>query len=305
MPEPTPAQSQVADTDRVLGFLIPARSARGRVVRLGPVLDTILSAHAYAETPARLLAQALALAALMGAILRPDEGQVTVQAQPPRGREGAVRLLVADYLAGALRGYVAVDPDRRLVEGEPLDQMFGGGHLVITLDQCVSAERYQGIVALEGPSLAAAAQGYFASSEQVPTLVRLTAGRGADGGMRASGFIVQHLARAEAGGARLGLGPDCDHPDWAHVAALAGTLGDAELEDPALPLETLLWRMFHEEEIRVLPPVALSRGCRCSADYIRSVLLRFPESERVAMRGEDGRIAVDCEFCSKRFLFEV
>jgi molecular chaperone Hsp33 len=295
----------VSDSDRLLGFLIPARSARGRVVRLGPVLEAILSAHAYAETPARLLAQALALAALMGAMLRPDEGQVTIQAQPAAGREGPVRLLVADYLAGALRGYVAVDPDRRLAEGDKLDQVFGGGHLVITLDQSVSAERYQGIVTLEGESLAAAAQGYFASSEQVPTLVRLAAGRGADGGMRAGGFIVQHLARAEVGGARLGLEADADHPDWAHVAALAGTLADAELIDSALPLETLLGRLFHEEEVRVLAPVPLSRGCRCSEAYIRSVLLRFPEGERAHMRGEDGRIAVDCEFCSRRFLFDV
>ncbi len=295
----------MADSDRVLGFLIPGRSARGRVVRLGPALDAILSAHAYAETPARLLAQALALAALMGAILRPDEGQVTIQAQPAAGREGPVRLLVADYLAGALRGYVAVDPDRRLLEGDALDQVFGGGHLVITLDQSATAERYQGIVALEGQSLAAAAQGYFASSEQVPTLVRLAAGRGADGGMRAGGFIVQHLARAEAGGPRLGLEADADHPDWAHVAALAGTLAEAELIDPDLPLETLLWRLFHEEEVRVLPAVPLSRGCRCSEAYIRSVLLRFPEDERAGMRGDDGRIAVDCEFCSRRFLFDI
>ncbi|WP_448582204.1 Hsp33 family molecular chaperone HslO [Thermaurantiacus sp.] len=295
----------MTDSDRLLGFLIPARSARGRVVRLGPALEAILSAHAYAETPARLLAQALALAALMGAILRPDEGQVTIQAQPAAGREGPVRLLVADYLAGALRGYVAVDPDRRLAEGDSLDQVFGGGHLVITLDQCVSAERYQGIVALEGDSLAAAAQGYFASSEQVPTLVRLAAGRGANGRMCAGGFIVQHLARAEAGGTRLGLEVDGDHSDWAHVAALAGTLSDSELIDPALPLETLLWRLFHEEEVRVLAPVRLSRGCRCSEAYIRSVLLRFSEGERAHMRDEDGRISVDCEFCSKRFLFEV
>lgn len=295
----------MADSDRVLGFLIPARSARGRVVRLGPALDAILSAHAYAETPARLLAQALALAALMGAILRPEEGQVTIQAQPAGGRDGPIRLLVADYLEGALRGYVAVDPDRRLAEGDRLDQMFGGGHLVITLDQTLTAERYQGIVALEGPSLAAAAQGYFASSEQLPTLVRLTAARDGAGRMHAGGFILQHLARAEAGGPRLGLEAGADHPDWSLVAALASTLTDAELADPELPLETLLWRLFHEEEVRVLPDVALSRGCRCSEAYIRTVLLRFPEAERATMRGDDGRIAVDCEFCSRQFLFDL
>jgi molecular chaperone Hsp33 len=292
-----------ADTDRLLGFLIPARNARGRVVRLGPALGDILAAHAYAETPARLLSQALALAALMGAMLRPEEGQVTVQAQAGSdGRSGPIRLLVADYRDGALRGYIAVDPDRRIAPDSDLAALFGDGRLVITLDQAVSAERYQGIVALEGASLGAAAQAYFTSSEQVPTFVRLAAARGADGVLRAGGFIVQHLARAEEGGPRLHL---ADSPDWAHVEALATTLTDAELLDPSLPLETLLWRLFHEEGVRVLPAVALTRGCRCSPDYIRSVLLRFPEEERVGMRGEDGQIRVDCEFCARQFAFAV
>jgi molecular chaperone Hsp33 len=297
----------MADADRLLGFLIPARNARGRVVRLGPALGDILAAHAYAETPARLLSQALALAALMGAMLRPDEGQVTVQAQPAQARDdsgGPIRLLVADYLNGALRGYVAVDPDRRIAPDLDLQQLFGDGRLVITLDQTASAERYQGIVPLEGPSLGAAAEGYFSNSEQVPTFVRLAAIRGPDGTMRAGGFILQHLARAEEGGTRLHT-EDQPHPDWDHLATLAATLTDAELADPNLPLETLLWRLFHEEEVRVLPDVRLSRGCRCSADYIRSVLLRFPEEERVGMRGDDGQIRVDCEFCARQFAFAV
>ncbi|WP_448579792.1 Hsp33 family molecular chaperone HslO [Thermaurantiacus sp.] len=290
-----------AHGDRVLGFLIPERHARGRIVRLGPVFEEILSAHAYAETAAGLLGQALALAALMGAILRPDEGQVTIQAQPGGGREGPIKLLVADYLGGALRGYLAVDPDRRLMRGADLRELFGAGRLVITLDQTVSSERYQGIVELAGTSLAAAAQGYFEQSEQIPTLVRLVAGRSPWGRWRAAGFIVQHLARAEWGAERLDVA--AEHPDWSHVAALAATVTDAELLDESLPFETLLWRLFHEEQVRVLEPVALSRGCRCSESYIQSVLMRFPEDERVAMRGDDGTISVDCEFCSRRFSF--
>jgi molecular chaperone Hsp33 len=291
------------DSDRLLGFLIPARSARGRLVRLGPALAEILSAHPYAETPSRLLSEAIALVALMGAMLRPEEGQVTVQAQSGNGGSGGpIRLLVADYLDGALRGYVAVDPDRRIAPDSDLAQLFGDGRLVITLDQTVVSERYQGIVALEGPSLGAAAEAYFRNSEQVPTLVRLAASRGPDGTMRAGGFIVQHLARAEESGPRLHLS---DSPDWDHVAALGRTLTDPELLDPDVPLEALLWRLFHQDEVRVLPEVRLSRGCRCSRDYIRSVLLRFPESERVEMRDADGEIRVDCEFCARQFRFAV
>jgi molecular chaperone Hsp33 len=174
---------------------------------------------------------------------------------------------------------------------------------VITLDQTASAERYQGIVALEGPSLAAAAQGYFVQSEQIPTFVLLAAGRDADGAWAAGGFIVQHLSRPEEGAERLHVAGG--HPDWAHVAALAATLSAAELLDPALPLEALLWRLFHEEEVRVVAPVGLSKGCRCSEDYIRSVLMRFGEEERVEMRGSDGLVSVDCEFCARRFRFDL
>lgn len=289
------------DTDRLLGFHIPGRHARGRLLRLGPVLEQILSAHAYAETPARLLGEALALAALVGAILRPDEGQVTLQAQPAGGREAPIRLLVADYLGGAIRGYLSVDPDRRLSPDADLQDLFGEGRLVITLDQTVTSERYQGIVALAGQSLAAAAENYFDQSEQIPTLVRLAAGRDPSGQWRAAGFMVQHVARAEEGGERLHVGAGREH--WNHVQALAGTLSDTELLDPAIPLETLLWQLFHEEEVRVMTPVPLSRGCRCSEEYIRSVLKRFPEEERVGMRGDDGQIRVDCEFCARQFAF--
>jgi molecular chaperone Hsp33 len=302
----------MADTDRLLGFLLPRRAARGRLVRLGPVLREVLEAHSYPETVARLLAEALALTALFGALLRPEEGQVTLQVQPGAGSRGPLSLLVADYLDGALRGYIEVDPDRRIAPDADLPALFGDARLVITLDQSVSAERYQGIVPLEGASLAAAAEAYFAQSEQIPTVVRLVARRGADGAMVAGGFIVQHLARAEEGGPRLHVeaapaeqNPG-QSPDWNHVEALARTLTDAEMCDPNLALEDLLWRLFHEEEeVRTLDAVALSRGCRCSRDYIQSVLMRFPEAERADMRGQDGLVSVDCAFCSRRFEFQL
>lgn len=291
----------MADSDRLLGFLLPARGARGRVVRLGPALGDILAAHSYPDTVARILAEALALTALFGALLRPEEGQVTLQVQPAGRSGGPLRLLVADFIDGALRGYVDADPDRRVAPDADLPTLFGDARLLVTLDQSASAERYQGIVPLEGTSLADAARGYFEQSEQIPTFVALATARDEGGVLCAGGFIVQHLARPEEGGARLHV--EEVPPDWSHVEALAATLGVAELTDPALPLEDLLWRLFHEEEVRVLPPVALSRGCRCSEDYIRSVLLRFPADDRVEMRDEDGLVSVDCQFCSRRFRF--
>lgn len=292
----------MAGENRLQGFTLPQRSARGRLVRLGSVLDEILGAHAYPEPVARLLAETLALTALLGALFRPEEGQLTLQA---KGKGGPISLMVADFRDWALRGYAALDLDRRFpaVEEGSLEALFGPGQLVLTLDQTVSSERYQGIVELGATSLEAAAQGYFENSEQLPTLVRLAARKGADGKWTAGGLIVQQMARAEEGGMRLHV--EGGNADWEHVAVLAGSVTADELADLALGEEDLLWRLFNEDEVRVLPPEALTRGCRCSVEHIRKVLEQFPEEERADMRNSDGVISVDCEFCSKQFLLEV
>ncbi len=298
--------------DRILGFTLPARGARGRIVRLDGVLAEILSAHAYPEPIARLLAEALVLTAMLGDLFRPTDGQLTVQA---KGKGGPVRLLVSDFRDGALRGYASQDLDRRFVAADEgssatLAWLFGEGHLVITLDEAGSEERYQGIVELGGETLEAAAQGYFQNSEQLPTLVRIAARRHGDGRWTAGGLVLQHLPRAEAGSARLHVenaepAPDAGLSDWEHVHTLATTVADAELADGTVELETLLWRLFNADEVRVFPAVALSKGCRCSIDHIRSVLGQFPEEERAEMRNADGVISVDCEFCSRQFLLEI
>ena len=164
------------DLDRVIGFTIPGRHTRGRVARLGPVLDEILSAHAYPEQIERLLADALTLTALLGATLKQAEGQMTLQAQT---QGGIVSLLVCDYKNGELRGYVQFDALRlsQLGKNPSLFALFHKGHLAITFDQAATKERYQGIVPLDAGSLAEAAQSYFLQSEQIPSLVRLGARR--------------------------------------------------------------------------------------------------------------------------------
>jgi len=288
------------DGDRLLGFTLPGRGARGRVVRLDTTVSAILASHAYPGPIARLLADALVLTSLLGDLLRPSEGQLTLQA---KGKGGPVTLLVADYKDGAIRGYASQDLDRRFQPAETLASLFGEGYLVITLDQTGSSERYQGIVELGGETLEQAAEIYFGNSEQLPTLVRLASAEQPDGSWAAGGCIVQHLSRSELGAARLHV--ESGNPDWEHVRALAATLEPRELTDPMLRLEDLLWRLFHEEEVRVLPPVMLERGCRCSLEHIRGVLVQFPEEERVTMRNASGQISVDCEFCSRQFLLEV
>ena len=286
------------DIDRTLGFTLPDRHARGRVARLGPMLDTILGAHNYPAAIERLLGEALVLTALLGALLKDADGQMTLQAQT---EAGIVDLLVCDYRGGEVRGYVRHDADR-LAEA-PVDPslfaLFGTGYLAITFDQAATGERYQGIVPLDGTSLAEAAESYFAQSEQIPSLVRIAVGRDAAGCV-AGGLLLQHLPEGEDGRDRIHT--RLDHPEWEHVAMLGGTIKAAELLERALPLETIVWRLFNEEsEVRVLGGASLSRGCRCDAAHIRSVLAQFSQEERDAMAGPDGLIGVDCEFCSRTF----
>jgi molecular chaperone Hsp33 len=286
------------DLDRVIGFTIPGRHVRGRVARLGPVLDEILSAHAYPAPIEKLLAEALTLTALLGALLKDAQGQMTLQAQS----QGIVKLLVCDYKDGELRGYVQFDAEQLswLGKNPTLDALCKKGHLAITFDQATTGERYQGIVPLDVRSIGAAAEQYFLQSEQIPSLVRIGSQRDKDGKMIAGGIFVQHLPEGEVGRERLHV--RLDHPEWQHVEALSATMGADELAEASIPLENLVWRLFNEEEeVRVLAGTSLSRGCRCGADYITSVLAKFPEEERAAMADEDGVIKVDCAFCSKIF----
>jgi len=296
---PAMADNQT-NLDVALGVAIPSRNARGRIVRLGDTVDAILSAHDYPPVIERLLAEALVLTTLFGSLLKEEGGQVTLQAQT---ENGAVELLVCDYFNGEVRGYVRHDGDR-LAEFGPsptLFSLFGKGYLAVTFDHPKMEERYQGIVPLEGESLAQAAQNFFAQSEQIPSIVRLHAEK-VDGRWIAGGLLFQHLPEGEEGRERLHT--RLDHPDWPHVAILAGSVKPEELTDPALALEDIVWRLFHEEEeVRTLAGVPLKRGCRCDPDYVRSVIARFPAEERADMVGDNGMITVDCEFCSSKFHF--
>jgi molecular chaperone Hsp33 len=284
-----------ANLDAAVGFSLPAQHARGRLVRLGPVLDEVLSAHDYPAPIARLLSEALVLTALLGSTLKEAGGQLTLQAQT---EAGIIDLLVCDYKSGELRGYVRFDGTRLAAEPLPsLFGLFGKGYLAITFDQALSKERYQGIVPLEGESLAEAAQHFFSQSEQIPSLVRLAVN---DTGHVAGGILLQHLPEGEEGRDRLHT--RLDNPEWEHVRIIAETIRANELVDQDLPLENLLWRLFHEEEeVRVQTSVTLTKGCRCSYDYVRDVIARFGPEERADMVDDDGFISVDCEFCSRVF----
>ncbi|MEM8918983.1 MAG: Hsp33 family molecular chaperone HslO [Pseudomonadota bacterium] len=290
--------AEVSLIDRNLSFAIPAKHCRGRAVRLGPALDDILTAHNYPPQIRTVLAEAVCLTAMLGALLKHEDAQLTMQAQT---ENGVISLLACDYKDGGLRGYVQFDAER-LVE-QPvkpsLMALFGKGYLAITFDLPAPQGRNQGIVPLEGASLTEAVQNYFVQSEQLPTLVRVSVDDEGDQ-IVAGGLLVQHLPEGEEGRERLHV--RMDHPEWEHVEIMAGSVESSELTNSSLPLEDVLWRLFSEsDEVRVLSGKPCVKACRCTDDHIRDVIARFPKEDKEHMVGDDGNISIDCAFCSKKF----
>jgi molecular chaperone Hsp33 len=283
--------------DLVAAFQIEGQPARGRIVRLGRAVDEILSAHAYPEPVADLLGEACALAALVGASLK-FEGRLIVQAQG----DGPVKYVVADYdTGGGLRGYCRFDADRVATASEGFvrpgaKSLLGDGVFIMTIDADGASDRYQGVVAIEGETLALCAEQYFAQSEQTPTRVRLAVGRlhDAEGQhWRSGGMIIQNIAGDDARGST--------DDGWDRAQALFSTLGEDELIDPLIMPETLLFRLFHEDGVRLFPAKPLRAFCRCTEERVVGMLSSFPAEDRADMVEVDGRIHVTCEYCAKTY----
>jgi molecular chaperone Hsp33 len=309
--------------DLVLPFSIEGHNLRGRLVRLGPLVDGVLSRHDYPEPVARILGEALALVALVGSALKFD-GIFTLQTKS----DGPIKTLVADFRApGSLRGYAGFDAARieAVCAQGPADfrDLMGQGYLALTIDQGAGMEPYQGIVNLDGDNLAECADAYFRDSEQIPTRLRLALARESHRGpnglvtqWRAGGIMLQYLPpSSSATDAEKSDDPPGEwefHPSpedgsaeadaWARAMALIGTIQDDELADPTLSAERLLYRLFHEDGVRVFTPLALAFACRCGAERVRTVLSGFDAAELADM-AVDGKIEVTCEFCSARYGF--
>ncbi len=280
--------------DFVAPFRIENQPVRGRIVRLGAAVDEVLTRHDYPLAVANLLGEACALAALVGASLK-FEGRLIVQAQG----DGPVAYVVADYdTAGALRGYCRFDAERvaALSAGARpgAGALLGAGTFVMTIDQGPDTERYQGVTPIEGETLALCAETYFARSEQTPTRVRLAVGQADDGTgprWRAGGLIIQNIAEDDARGATAEA--------WTRAQALFETVSEDELIDPMVSAQTLLWRLFHEDGVRLFDAKPLTGFCRCSPERIAAMLRAFGPDERAAMVEADGRIKVTCEYCAR------
>jgi molecular chaperone Hsp33 len=286
--------------DLVAPFAIESQPVRGRITRLGPAVDEILTRHDYPEPVANLLGEACALAALVGSSLK-FEGRLIIQAQG----SGPVAYVVADYDSnGSLRGYCRFDAGRVAEVSAGFARpgartLLGDGVFIMTVDPGPDMERYQGVTPIEGETLALCAETYFAQSEQVPTRVRLAVGQTItpEGVVwRAGGLMLQNVAEDDARGST--------DDAWTTAQAFFETVGEDELIDPNLPAETLLWRLFHEEGVRLFQPKALSGFCRCSEERVIGMLRAFPPEERAEM-AINGQIEVTCEYCSRVYALSV
>jgi molecular chaperone Hsp33 len=302
--------------DLVLPFAVDALDARGRVVRLGPAIDTILGRHDYPDAVARAVGEAAALTVLLGASLK-FSGSFQLQTKS----DGPLEMLIVDFDApDRIRACARFDRERLAALGAAprSAELLGDGILAMTIDQGPDTTRYQGVVALEGQGLEEAAHQYFRQSEQIPTRVRLAVAEQFKGGRRAyraGGLLVQFLPRSPERARQADLHPG-DIPEghpaqdskpvveddaWVEAKALVDTIEDHELVDPDVSSERLLYRLFHERGVRVFGGQNVREACRCSRQRIMGMMRRFNQKDRHDMVGENGRIEVTCEFCSRKY----
>ncbi len=300
--------------DYVLPFRIEETDFRGQIVRLGASVEAVLSAHAYPAPVSAVLGEALVLAIMLGSALK-FVGKLILQVQS----DGPVSMLVVDYRTeGFVRGYARVNEDRWAdrfgtnggaaqsdVPQPAFSDLFGDGHFAITVDQGIEMERYQGIVALAGNSLSDCAQAYFSQSEQVLTKIKLAVAQliepGAATTWRAGGLLLQSMPSPMPHSDTDGTKHD---DDWERANALLMTTEDHELLDPRLTSEKLLYRLFHEDGVRVFKSKPVAFSCSCDHESVLRLLMSFPEDERQQMVEADGQISVRCEFCSSLYRFE-
>jgi molecular chaperone Hsp33 len=292
-------------TDHVTVFQLDGQPVRGRAVKLGPALDAALrpgSAQRYPDSIARLLGEAMMTGALVAQSLKFD-GRLVVQCHGTN--DGAVSLLMADCTTdGNIRGYARWD-EAKLKEIEldskspGADVLLGRGTFSMTIDQGPDMDQYQGVSAIEGESLSSCAEHYFNQSEQIPTRIQLACGQSIDkdgSHWSGGGIIIQKIADDTAR-------PDAT-PPWETAQQLFSTLTDAELINPEVSTETLLYRLFNEFGVRVIETPAVNSKCRCSRERLLNTLKSFERASLEDM-AENGVISANCEFCATDYTFEL
>ena len=284
--------------DHIQPFQIEAPGLRGRLVRLGPVVDSALAGHDYPAPVAAMLAEAMAMGAVLASGLKYD-GIFTLQLQG----DGPVRLMLVDITSGGdMRGYARFDADRlassRVPEGL-VPRLFGAAHMAFTVDQGPGTERYQGITSLEGATLGDCCHAYFRQSEQLQTAIRLCASEMSEPGKapRAAALMLQRLPLNNV------LQAEEAEDDWRRAVIMMSSATPSELLEPSLSSADLLFRLFHEDGVRIYRQRPLRHNCRCSREKVERTLRAFPLAELETMV-ENGVVRVTCEFCKTDYVFD-
>lgn len=300
-------QQTIKQDNIIQPFQIEHTSLRGRGVTIGEELDKILQAHNYPYPVAHMVAETLVLTMLLSSMLKYD-GIFTLQAKG----DGAMSMLVSDMTSkGDLRACATFDPERLEVSREALSalktpegsenhlaQYLGQGHMAFTVDQVGQRDRYQGIVALEGSSLVDCVQHYFAQSEQIRTGIKVAVGL-RDGKWRGGGIMLQAMPENDGNQENVQVS-NVHEDDWRRSMVLLGSCTEDELLNPDLPIDDLLFRLFHEDGVRVYDPLTVQKKCRCDTQRVENVVASLPEEERHFLV-KDGAIEVVCEFCSNTY----
>ena len=303
----------VAAGSQILPFYLADGSSdvaliRGRMASVGIAASTIIERHNYPDLVGRLQAEALALAACLSSTLKFD-GVFTLQAKG----DGLVRTLFADITeAGDLRGYCALDEDQSQLAALQLAQpnddavhivpLMGAGYIAFTVDDDATGGRYQGIVELDGPHLSNAAMRWFENSEQTDTMVLCAADKGSSG-WQASALMLQRIA-TEGGDAVLAAGAKAASDDAWHTAkTLLSSVTRAELLDPALTPEEIIFRLFNSMGPHVAPARAVTDQCRCNVQKIESMLTQLSVDDVNDLADADGALHITCEFCKAERVF--
>jgi len=269
----------MADQDLLHRFLFEHTSVRGEYLRLDASWKAVLARRDYPQVVRDLLGQALVASMLLGATIK-FRGSLILQIQG----DGPVSMLVAQVTAErTMRG--TAEWEGEIAPGS-LQDLFGSGHLAITIDPGEGRERYQGIVELGEGGLADALANYFDRSEQLATRLWLAADD-----EHAAGLLLQQLP-----------GEDPDPDAWNRTLQLGATVTDEELL--ALPFRDLLWRLYHEEDVRVFEPEPVSFRCRCSRERIEEVLRSLGHDEVGDIVAEQGKVSVQCSFCGLNYEFD-
>lgn len=285
------------DDNFILPFQLESSLIRGRIVRMGSVLNDILSAHDYPADALHLTGEVAVLCAMLSSMLKYD-GIFTLQVKG----EGPVTMLVSDMTSeGGIRACASFKADdlARATFKNNRAELLGEGHMAFTVDQGENTERYQGIVELKPESLIGSVQHYFIQSEQISTGMVMAVGRTKDGQWRGSGIMLQKMP--EHGGVARDKS-NVDEDDWRRTMILLGSTKDEELISPDLSARDLLFRLFHEEGVRIFEPQGLEKTCRCNERRVETILEGMSDEDLAEMT-QDGKITMTCEFCSRTYVY--